>query len=190
MLGRESLQTAGARAVLEVKPRRLEVDQPLRLELRLVDALLIDQRRSTVAAVLESEDGQIVRDLELRRLPDEEDRYAVTYIPTVTGPLQVRLVEPSLPGIDLRVPVEVYARDDELRRPETDHALLADLAEATGGAVLDPGQIDQLPGLLPNRAVRTLNPLRERIWDTPLAFALVLLTLTAEWIGRKILRFV
>ena len=42
--------------------------------------------------------------------------------------------------------------------------------------------------LLPNRSVQTVKPLSERIWDTPLAFALVLLVLTAEWIGRKVLR--
>jgi len=36
--------------------------------------------------------------------------------------------------------------------------------------------------------VQTVKPLSERIWDTPLAFALVLLVLTAEWIGRKVLR--
>ena len=33
-----------------------------------------------------------------------------------------------------------------------------------------------------------LKPLSERIWDTPLAFVLILLVLTAEWIGRKVLR--
>jgi hypothetical protein len=38
--------------------------------------------------------------------------------------------------------------------------------------------------------VRTLNPLRERIWDTPLAFILVVLALTLEWVGRKVLRLV
>jgi hypothetical protein len=33
-----------------------------------------------------------------------------------------------------------------------------------------------------------MNPITERIWDTPLAFGLVLLLLAAEWIGRKIIR--
>ena len=32
------------------------------------------------------------------------------------------------------------------------------------------------------------DPLRERIWDTPLAFSLVLIALAAEWIGRRIIR--
>ena len=78
--------------------------------------------------------------------------------------------------------------DDELRRPETDHGLLADLASSTAGRVLDPADLDRLPELLPNRSVRTLNPLTERIWDTPLFFGLVLLLATLEWVGRKVIR--
>ncbi len=51
-----------------------------------------------------------------------------------------------------------------------------------------PTTSGSLPQLLPNRSVQTVKPLSERIWDTRLAFALVLLVLTAEWIGRKVLR--
>ena len=86
------------------------------------------------------------------------------------------------------MPVEIYAPDDELRRPETDHRLLASLAAESGGQVLSPKQITELPGLLPNRAVTSINPLNEGIWDSPLAFGLALLALAGEWIGRKLLR--
>ena len=51
-----------------------------------------------------------------------------------------------------------------------------------------PEQLSDLPGLLPNRAVTSINPLNEGIWDSPLAFALVLLALTGEWIGRILLK--
>ncbi len=51
-----------------------------------------------------------------------------------------------------------------------------------------PTTSGSLPQLLPHRSVQTVKPLSERIWDTPLAFALVLLVLTAEWIGRKVLQ--
>ena len=45
-----------------------------------------------------------------------------------------------------------------------------------------------LASLLPNRSVTTINPLTERIWDTPLIFGLVLLIIAGEWIGRKFIR--
>jgi hypothetical protein len=38
--------------------------------------------------------------------------------------------------------------------------------------------------------VRTINPLTERIWDTPLVFGLALLLLSCEWIGRKVIRLI
>ena len=86
--------------------------------------------------------------------------------------------------------VDVIAPDDELRRPETDHDLLETLFETTGGRMLYPDELGELANLLPNRSVRTINPLSERIWDTPLAFALFLMILMLEWIGRKALRLV
>ena len=65
---------------------------------------------------------------------------------------------------------------------------MASLAAETGGRVLLPEQISELPGLLPNRAVTSINPLNEEIWDSPLAFGLLLLVLAGEWNRRKILR--
>ena len=54
--------------------------------------------------------------------------------------------------------------------------------------MLPPQDLGRLASLLPNRSVTTINPLHELIWDTPLVFALVLLIITAEWIGRKVIR--
>jgi uncharacterized membrane protein len=190
MLGRESLTAAESGAALEVDPRRVEIGQPVHITLRLLDAQLLDARRSSVSAVLERDDGTPLATIELRRSADSESRFAATYRPDAPGSLRVRMSDPSLAALELVAPVEVFAPDDELRRPETDHALLAQLAASTGGEALTPEQIRDLPELLPNRAVRTLNPLRERIWDTPLAFLLLLGLLTAEWIGRKVLRLV
>jgi uncharacterized membrane protein len=192
MLGRESLSTAGQRAVLTLAPERVEANQPVRIELRLLDARLVDAQRETVTAVLESLDRERLADLELRLLPGSENRYAATYLPDRVGAIRVRLEDPLFADVDLTGTIEVYAPDDELRRPETDHDLLARLASETGGRVLTDDELDLLaePGVLPNRSIRTPNPLRERIWDTPLAFALVLLVLTAEWVGRRLLRLV
>jgi hypothetical protein len=53
--------------------------------------------------------------------------------------------------------------------------------------VLAPDELHLL-STLPNRAVRTINPLTESIWDSPLALIIALLILTLEWVGRKALR--
>lgn len=188
MLGRATLSGAGAAASLEVDPRRVLLGQPVRIVLRLHDAQLAQQQRASIAATLLGPDGRAIAELILRRVEGSDDQFATTYLPAEAGELSVRVDEPDLRSLDLHAPVEVYRPDDELRHAEADHALLAGLAAETDGAVLAPQQLQDLPQLLPNRSVRTINPLVESIWDTPLAFGLVLLLLTGEWIGRKLIR--
>jgi hypothetical protein len=88
--------------------------------------------------------------------------------------------------------VEVFLADDELRRPEADHALLAEIAgqtRAAGGAVLSDRTLADLPQLLPKREVRIPGITQEHtFWDTPLAFLAVLFLLTLEWVFRRLLR--
>ncbi|MHC4416301.1 MAG: hypothetical protein ACYS0G_13555 [Planctomycetota bacterium] len=194
-LGRQSLAGINEAATLEVSPRRLTTTQAMRIELELHDARLAEETRASVGAVVETADGRPLAELELRRVDptsqfgrDRVGGYAATYLPGVAGQLRVRVDDPELKDLELEAPVEVYAPDDELRRPETDHALLEALAAETGGRMLAPDELGRLPSLLPNRSVRTISPLTERIWDTPLAFGLILLLLAGEWIGRKWLR--
>jgi hypothetical protein len=194
-LGRESLAGSEEAATLDVMPRRLTTSQVMQIELELLDAQLFDETRVSVSAVVETADGRPVAEIELRRQddPSSTDRkstvgFAASYRPGVTGQLRVRVDDPTLNGLRLTVPVEVFAPEDELRRPETDHGLLEALAAQTGGEVLPPDELGELAELLPNRSVRTINPLTERIWDTPLVFGLVLLLLTFEWVGRKVVR--
>lgn len=195
-LGRESLVGSQDAATLEVSPRRLTNTQVMLVDLEVQDARLIDESRDSIPAIVETADGRPVAELQLRRADpkanNDRDGGAVSFTagwrPVVTGQLRVRVDDPALEGGRMTVPVEVFTPDDELRRPETDHALLASLAVETGGRTLPPEDLGRLASLLPNRSVTTINPLTERIWDTPLIFGLVLLLITAEWIGRKLVR--
>ncbi|MHC5001733.1 MAG: hypothetical protein ACYTJ0_01280 [Planctomycetota bacterium] len=190
MLGRETLISTGQRFTLEVAPRRVAVGQPVHIDLKLLDAQLAETRRHSVPAIIEGPDGETITELELRRLDGDQERYAATYIPAVPGSIRVRLDDPVFAGLDAEAVIEVFTPEDELRRPETDHPLLSELARATGGSTLAPDRLGELEALLPNRSVQTVNPLSERIWDTPLLFGLILLLATAEWIGRKAARLV
>lgn len=200
MLGRESIATSGEGALLEVNPRRAAVGQPMRIELRLLDAQLISPQRTTVRVVLEQQgaavgdqpqvsEGSAVVELDLQRVEGSEDRYVATYLPDSAGTWRASVDDPTLANLRVQAPVEVFSPDDELQKPQADHDLLRDLAESTGGRVLKPDELHLL-STLPNRAVRTINPLTEPIWDSPLALIMALLLLTLEWIGRKVLRLV
>jgi len=66
---------------------------------------------------------------------------------------------------------------------------LASLSQTTGGKILTTDELRQLPTLLPNRRLKLAGePDIQTLWDTPLALIIVVLLLTAEWIGRRLLR--
>ena len=108
--------------------------------------------------------------------------YEAVWRPSVSGQLLLRVDEPSLADLDLAQGLEVVRPDDELRHPA--------LAKETGGRVVRLKELDQLAFLVPNRAQRTPNDIREPLWSSYVSLIAVLVLLTAEWVGRKVIRLV
>lgn len=192
LLGRDALSGQAGGAELLVEPRRVELGRPVQLRLEVRDETLRRRLGGGVAVEVTTSDGERVTDLEL--VPGETAAATFTGVfrATQPGDLVVRVIDPGLEGAeDLRLEsaVEVFTRDDELRAPEADHALLASLAADTGGRVLPPGDLDGLRRMR-NRAIRIDDPIRESLWDVPLVFCLLLGLLAAEWIGRRVVRLV
>ncbi len=194
MLGRDRLTLSGRPAALSVNPRRAEVGQPIVIELRLLDAELAQRAVAEIPIELvDPADGSVVS-LSLAAVDETLTRYEAAYVPDRAGALEVRLVDPALARFDLGQRIEVAQPEDEMRRPEANHELLRTLAEETGGQVLDPaaggatGSPLEALRDLPNRSIRTPMDLVEPLWDTPLCLILVVMLLTFEWIGRKMLR--
>jgi hypothetical protein len=105
------------------------------------------------------------------------------------GPYHVEPADPLLTGLDLRARVEVTLPEDELRLPQTDHATLAALSTTTGGKVLEPAELAQLPTLLPNRELHLLGtPDIETLWDKPIVWITLITLLTLEWAGRRLIK--
>jgi len=188
MLARAALSGADGGAVVGVEPRYAEIGRPVLITLRFLDEKLSAAAPASVIVRIEADDATPLAELRTRRTPDAEGCFAATWVPDRPGDYVIRVTDPMLEDASLTSTLHVVDPNDELRWPEADHELLRQLAAATGGRVLAPHELADLPELLPNRSLRILNPIRESIWDTPLAFALVLALLTAEWIGRKILR--
>jgi hypothetical protein len=217
-LGRERVARAGKPAILEVTPERAEVERAVRIGVTLLDQSLVDAApagvRVRITRVGEPgtrasdavEQGVTSPPTELTLTPEASSRpgspgaseiratsrsLATTWIPTEPGAFRVEVIDSLLAGTPLQEVVQVWLPDDELRRPQADHERLDQLATATGGRTLAPGDLSDLAGALPKRGVRLAGePDIETLWDTPLALLLVMLLLTLEWVGRRLIRLV
>ncbi|MEX0887351.1 MAG: hypothetical protein WD009_13025 [Phycisphaeraceae bacterium] len=215
-LGRQRVQQAGDRARLSVSQRRIELGQDVTVELTLSDPALLENppRRVTVAvhqlaAVHEQldpdrdeTDAPELTRLELRPRGGGAggsggggggglvQRYEATWRPGQGGELELRVADADLADLGLTRRLEVVAPDDEMRRPEPDHDRLTALAEQTQGAIVTVDELHRIGELVPNRARRVPLDEREPLWNTSLSLIVVLLLLSAEWVGRKLIRLV
>ncbi|MFA6045036.1 MAG: hypothetical protein WC718_08635 [Phycisphaerales bacterium] len=198
LLARESLGRSGKPAVLAVDPERSIANQPVQVTLRLVDQALIDARpvSAKIKIVRKGDTGKPDTETELTLRPEvggddsqPPSALSATWTPTDPGNYTLAGADSLLAGLDITAKAEVSLPDDELRTPQTDHAGLAALAEATKGRVVSPDQLASVFKELPNRELRLLGaPDIETLWDKPLAWTLLISLLTLEWIGRRLIK--
>ncbi len=203
MLGRESLARSGQSAILEAAPQRAVIDQPVRLALTLLDQSLIDTGFGSVAVRVERTPRageEPPPPLELTLAPESSGpdtgirasarSFATTWLPSEAGEWSIRPIEPGLASLGLSVSIDVSLPDDEMRTPQTDHALLDRLSNETGGRLLQSSDFSRLAELLPNRRERLISERTESLWDSPLALIVIVTLLTLEWIGRRFIRLI
>jgi len=196
LLGREGLARAGQSAILTATPDDAQIEQPIRIQIELVDQALVDIDLGAVVVTLtrDPEPGEASAstpvELTLRAESADARTFATIWTPNEPGTWTIKPTESSLVALGLEESVRVVLPDDETRHPETDHELLASISEQTGGRVLPPGDLVDLPQLLPNRRTRIVHEIAEPLWDTPLALILVIGLLTLEWVGRRMIRLI
>jgi hypothetical protein len=161
----------------------------------LLDSSLGIDPPETVLVEAFDQEGNVVRTIELSA--SGESSWSGSWIPEGLGGVAHRIAEPVLSVLagDQSASIEVVRPDDELRMADADHDLLDALADETGGSIheildsSDPKPVfDRIHEVIPNRAIITETPLRERIWTSPLFFTMLLLLATLEWSGRRLVR--
>ena len=163
----------------------------------MLDQALLDQSLGSITVQLErapapgdASDTPLRAEVTLR--PEQEGGrvYSVLWHPPEAGRWSAEADEAALVELGLSASVDVGFSDDELRRPEADHEALEALSTRTGGRMFSPGTLGALPEYLRDRRLRLVNEATESLWDTPLALTLVILLLSAEWIGRRLIRLI
>lgn len=193
-LARPRLASIGAAATLGVSPPIADAGQLVSVELTIVDQSVAEIAPAEIdASVVRSPDaGRSPLPIRLTREPaggPGRTRYTTTFPALTPGSFVVRVPPDQLAGLLVESTLDVIAADDELRSPQTDHALLTEVADATGGRVFSPDQLGTLPDHLPNRRIIVpLPPESATLWDRPLPLILVLALLTLEWVGRRVIR--
>ena len=107
------------------------------------------------------------------------------FIKVWSGAEEAKLV---IKAATLQIPVELP--NLEYERPTVDTATLEAMAKASGGAVFDLTQADQLPAAFHIRKVERRLEDRQEIWNAPLIWGGILLAIFTEWILRKKFRMV
>lgn len=186
-LGRGTVDRRAAPAALSISPSNPIPGKPTQVTLRLFDQSRIDSMPEEVRIELRSA-SEIDEPIEVTLRGGGDTRIG-TWIPDHPGSYRA-----SLSGFDIEMTqIEARARvldeSDEQRMLDTDHALLAELADQTGGKVVAPGAFRSLPELMPNRTRTVASPPKQAsLWDRPIVLIVLVLLLTSEWIGRRVLR--
>jgi len=201
LLGRPAAGRGEAGVRLEASARRLPVGGTLVLTLRSRDAAVNARRLAAVRAEVRAVGGGTpLGELELRPTagdgeaasPGGAQAWEGRWRAEPAGPdaVEVVVTEPALADLDLTARVDVDRVDDERRVVAADRARLAALAQGTGGAVIPLDELERLaaPGLIPNLARTRVNDVREPLTRAPLVLGLILLLVTVEWTGRRLIR--
>lgn len=196
MLARSALESSGQPALLTAAPRQAQVDRPVQVTVRLLDQSLLDTRPANIRVRARAADSSAAQDLQLTLTPQTEstdagppDTYVAAWVPTEPGEYDLTIDDPLLPSGLTPARVSVTFPDDERRVPQTDHALLASLAQKTSGNLVEPDRLAQAVRDFPDRRVRLVGtPTYETLWDKPVVWVLLMVILGLEWVGRRIIR--
>ena len=192
MLARQAIDGGESDFVLQVDPDDLVPGSAARIQLNVRDESLVDTLGETVALEIREVSDPRLTEIDLVR-QGESPEWVADWFPDEVGRFGFELKDPQLAvrsRSEATPVVDVVQPDDEFRNPDTDHDLLAEMSESTGGRVLDLESMDNLPSLLPNREVLIQNPVVVPIWNTGAMFLLLLGLLASEWIGRRFIRMI
>jgi hypothetical protein len=170
---------------------------------RVGDRVSIGVRYTDPAATAEG--SEVVAELEIAGQPPEPLRFekvsddpgllTASFPAEQAGAYSLRIVPATAveTGSGVRVSTTTFRVEPprrEVDEPSLNRPLLAELARITNGRVLDLAEVGKLDEYLSMREVTRTLETRDELWDAPLIFAVLVLSLTVEWVLRKIYRMV
>ncbi|MDA1007630.1 MAG: hypothetical protein O2800_01310 [Planctomycetota bacterium] len=184
-LARSSMSTRGMIAEIEIDPTPATVGEVCFVRLQLREGKVDQLGAEVIPVTILSPTGER-SGLNLAR-QGSTGLFTGSFTPTKDGKWTIRTDDDRL-GAIIEGSVNAERVDEELLNPATNHPLLAELAQATGGAVVAPMNVAVIPTLLPDRSLSNEVVTTHPLWHNAFVLSLMVICLAAEWIGRKVVR--
>lgn len=172
--------------LVEVFDPEILLAQPDAIEIVVKQQSDMTALRPALGAVQASSSSVVAR-FKAHRLGPTSARYEGTFIPPYPGGFLIQVAGLAHRPGEKPSSVLVYVERPDLegRRPEANHEVLARVAEATGGSVIELDQLETAFAAVRDRSAKVPDDLVEPLWDSRLVLALFVLMISMEWILRK-----
>jgi uncharacterized membrane protein len=161
-----------------------ELGQRVHLNLRVLDPDLLKQLSPDLPMQILDPQGQPAATPSLHRQGNSPDQYTAAFTADRPGSFTARLKLPD--GATADLPLRIITPRLELLKPQVDTALLARLANQTGGELIPFPQAAEKIAAIPSAQKIIPLSLAHPLWDSPLVLILLASVITAEWITRKL----
>jgi hypothetical protein len=170
---------------------------------RVGDRVSVGVRYTDPAALAEGSEltaelegaGQPPEPIRFERVPDDPSLLTASFPAHQAGAYSLRIVPVAAADADSDVRVStttfrVEPPKREIDEPALNRPLLTELARLTHGRVFELTEVRKLDEAIPLREVTRTLETRDELWDAPLIYGTIILSLTVEWVLRKVYRMV
>jgi hypothetical protein len=162
-----------------------EHGERVKLDLKVLDPVLLEQLPPQLRVDIVDENGQPVRQVTLVRQETPNNLYTVSFTPDKVGRFSAKLPSLSQAVAAQELPFEVSIPRLELSKPEVDRTLLSRLAPPEQVVTLADAKA-KLPEMIKSAARNNHVPTTFPLWNQWRALWIFVLLITAEWVSRKV----
>ena len=181
-----------SRIELVAEQQRGEPNQPVQLQVRVRDAKFQPQDNVSVTLKIQPLMTGVTNAVALRLITEpalhEPGLYLASYVPRETGGYLAEATVTNAVGAEVGRAEIGWATDlaaEEFRSLKPNRALLAEIAQKTGGEIIAAGNLADFARRLPGRPAPVTETWSLPLWHTPIVFLLALACFVAEWGLRR-----
>ena len=182
---------AKAKLTVELNKDLFLPDESVEIRATVLDKTLAPDEGAKVTARIKDPFNADPRTVPMRSELIEEGVFTAGFTPADVGDYAVEVTAELSDGTRAVATATFSVGEtlEEFRDPAQKVETLRAIADASGGRYVPPAEAASIPGLIDARVRRMRTDLMEYehkdIWDTPLLFALLVVSLTVEWALRR-----